>query len=104
MHPDYASTRHAEQLAARWNVPLRRVQHHHAHVAACMAEHRLAGPVLGLAWDGTGYGCDGTIWGGEACFARAAEFTPHCPLADLLAARRRSGHAPAAPLGPGHAL
>ena len=66
LHPDYASTRHAERLADRWDVPLVRVQHHHAHVAACMAEHRLEGPVLGLAWDGTGYGPDGTVWGGEA--------------------------------------
>ena len=74
LHPDYASTLHAEQLAARWKAPLRRVQHHHAHVAACMAEHRLAGPVLGLAWDGTGYGCDGTIWGGEALLCRGGEF------------------------------
>jgi hydrogenase maturation protein HypF len=66
LHPDYASTRHAEALAARWNIPLLRVQHHHAHVAACMAEHKLTGPVLGFSWDGTGYGMDGTIWGGEA--------------------------------------
>jgi hydrogenase maturation protein HypF len=65
LHPDYASTRLAEQLAARWNVPLVRVQHHHAHIAACMAEHRLQGPVLGFAWDGTGYGIDRTVWGGE---------------------------------------
>jgi hydrogenase maturation protein HypF len=65
LHPDYASTRHAESLAARWNVPLLRVQHHHAHVAACMAEHALTGPVLGFSWDGTGYGADGTVWGGE---------------------------------------
>jgi hydrogenase maturation protein HypF len=74
LHPDYASTLHAERLAARWNAPLRRVQHHHAHVAACMAEHRLEGPVLGLAWDGTGYGCDGTIWGGEALLCQGGEF------------------------------
>jgi hydrogenase maturation protein HypF len=70
LHPDYASTRHAEGLAAGWGVPLVRVQHHHAHVAACMAEHGLRGPVLGLAWDGTGYGPDGTVWGGEALLCR----------------------------------
>ena len=66
MHPDYASTRLAERLASRWRVPLKRVQHHHAHVAACMAEHDLSGPVLGFSWDGAGYGPDGTVWGGEA--------------------------------------
>jgi hydrogenase maturation protein HypF len=60
-HPDYASTRAAEASG----LPLVRVQHHVAHVAACMAEHGLAPPVLGIAWDGAGYGPDGTIWGGE---------------------------------------
>ena len=74
LHPDYASTRVAEELAARWNAPLAPVQHHHAHVAACMAEHRLAGPVLGLAWDGVGYGGDGTIWGGEALVCQGDTF------------------------------
>jgi hydrogenase maturation protein HypF len=74
LHPDYASTREAEVLAARWKAPCIRVQHHHAHVAACMAEHGLTGPVLGLAWDGTGYGPDGTVWGGEALVCRGAEF------------------------------
>jgi hydrogenase maturation protein HypF len=66
LHPDYASTRLAERLAAQWNIPLIRVQHHHAHGAACAAEQRLKGPVLALAWDGTGLGSDGTLWGGEA--------------------------------------
>jgi hydrogenase maturation protein HypF len=74
LHPDYASTRHAEQLAARWKAPLLAVQHHHAHVAACMAEHGLEGPVLGFSWDGTGYGSDGTIWGGEALLCEGAGF------------------------------
>jgi hydrogenase maturation protein HypF len=74
LHPDYASTRHAERLAAEWGVPLIRVQHHHAHVAACMAERRLEGPVLGLSWDGTGYGTDATVWGGEALECEGAEF------------------------------
>ena len=75
LHPDYASTQYAEQLAARWQVPLVRVQHHHAHVAAGMAEHGLAGPVLGLSWDGTGYGDDGTVWGGEALLCQGGQFT-----------------------------
>jgi hydrogenase maturation protein HypF len=62
LHPDYASTRYALKRPE----PLRvAVQHHHAHVASALAEHGLEGPVLGLAWDGTGYGTDGTAWGGE---------------------------------------
>jgi hydrogenase maturation protein HypF len=63
LHPDYASTGWAE----RSGLPLIRVQHHQAHVAACAAENNVEGPYLGVSWDGTGYGLDGTIWGGE-CF------------------------------------
>ena len=74
LHPDYASTRYAEELAGRFQVPIVRVQHHHAHVAACMAEHGLDGPVLGLSWDGTGYGPDHTIWGGEALVCQGGEY------------------------------
>ena len=61
LHPDYATSR----MAAEMGPPITGVQHHLAHVAACMAEHGISPPVLGVAWDGTGYGPDGTIWGGE---------------------------------------
>jgi len=68
-HPDYLSSRFAE----RDGLPVRRVQHHHAHVLACMGENDLTGEVLGVSWDGTGYGLDGTVWGGE--FLRVADTT-----------------------------
>lgn len=60
-HPDYASTRFARERSE----PVLGVQHHHAHFAACLAEHSLDGPALGVVWDGSGWGEDGTVWGGE---------------------------------------
>jgi len=71
LHPDYLSTRYAQETVAKEQSlgdsapgPVL-VQHHIAHVLACMAENELAPPVLGVSWDGTGYGPDGTVWGGE---------------------------------------
>jgi hydrogenase maturation protein HypF len=67
LHPDYLSTRYALRRSEENNLPIFRVQHHHAHIAACMADNGLDGShsVIGLAFDGTGYGEDGAIWGGE---------------------------------------
>jgi hydrogenase maturation protein HypF len=70
MHPDYLSTKFAAHLP----IPTHSVQHHWAHVAACMAENEIEPPALGVAWDGTGYGLDGTIWGGEFLLANDESF------------------------------
>lgn len=78
LHPDYPSTRYAREQ----HLPLVAVQHHHAHAVSCMAEHRLTGPVIAITLDGSGYGPDKTVWGGEVLVAgyhdytRAAHLTP----------------------------
>jgi hydrogenase maturation protein HypF len=74
LHPGYLSTQWAAEWAGERGLPLIGVQHHHAHIAGCMAEHGVEGPVIGLALDGTGYGLDGTIWGGEVLIATLADF------------------------------
>ncbi len=75
LHPDYLATRFAGDFAAgRADVPLVGVQHHHAHIASVMIENRVTDPVIGLALDGTGYGTDGKIWGGEFLVADLTGF------------------------------
>jgi hydrogenase maturation protein HypF len=65
LHPDYLSTQHADIVKNQLNIPVARIQHHHAHIASCMAEHGIDETVIGISMDGTGYGTDGNIWGSE---------------------------------------
>ncbi len=82
LHPDYYSTQLAGDMPAGCHIP---IQHHHAHIASVMAEHHLHEPVIGIAFDGSGYGADGTVWGGEfmiadrSCFTRVTHLA-HLPL------------------------
>jgi hydrogenase maturation protein HypF len=82
LHPDYASTAWAVAHAERYGAELVPVQHHHAHLASCLAGNGVTGTALGVVWDGAGYGADGTIWGGEflcgdaGSYRRAAHLLP----------------------------
>ena len=87
MHPDYLGTRYTLELGVDHKI---QVQHHHAHIVSCMAEHKLEGELIGLSFDGTGYGTDGAIWGGEILVAREHDF-------------ERAGHLAYVPL-PGSAM
>jgi hydrogenase maturation protein HypF len=95
MHPEYLATKYALELReARPELQLVQVQHHHAHIVSCLAENSAEGPVIGVSFDGTGYGPDGTIWGGEFLIADWRSFErvghlEHVPLPGGEAAIRR---------------
>lgn len=86
MHPLYFTTQFAEKYAAENDLPLMKVQHHHAHVASVMAENDLQGKVIGVSFDGTGYGTDGNIWGGEffLCEGAEAQRIAHLQYVDMI--------------------
>jgi len=74
MHPEYLSTKYALKEGIAQGLSLIPVQHHHAHIVSCLADNGVDGPVIGVAFDGTGYGTDGTIWGGEFLIADGGTF------------------------------
>jgi len=90
LHPDYLATKYALEVGAKDNLKTVPVQHHHAHIVSCMVENNTKGPVIGVALDGTGYGSDGTIWGGEFLLSELGGF-------------KRLGHLEYAPLVGGEA-
>jgi hydrogenase maturation protein HypF len=92
LHPEYLSTKYALDRAG--DHELIGVQHHHAHLAACLAEHGAVGPAVGAIFDGTGYGTDGTVWGGEVLYGDLAGFDRVGSLASV----RMPGGSPRRPM------
>jgi hydrogenase maturation protein HypF len=84
LHPDYPSTRYALELCADGRHDAVAVQHHHAHIASCLADNGVTGPVIGVAFDGVGLGTDGRAWGGEFLVADLAGFTRVAHLAEVV--------------------
>lgn len=84
LHPRYRSSGIAQELAEKGGIPLVKVQHHYAHILSCMAENDFTGPVIGVSFDGTGYGTDGTIWGGEIMIADTHGFKRAGSIAPFL--------------------
>lgn len=74
LHPDYLSTQYAEEIGAKKGLKVVKVQHHHAHIVSCMVENNIKEKVIGVAYDGTGYGDDGKIWGGEFLLCDLKEY------------------------------
>jgi len=74
MHPDYLATKYALEVGAKAGLKLAPVQHHHAHIVSCLVDNKVEGQVIGVAFDGTGYGTDGNIWGGEFLLADFSSF------------------------------
>jgi len=83
MHPLYRSSAIARTIAKERGIPLIEVQHHHAHIASVIAEHGLVKPVIGIACDGTGFGADGHIWGGEVMICQGSSFTRFSHLREI---------------------
>lgn len=85
LHPDYLSTKYGFSQSALLNLPLLKIQHHHAHLAACLADNNYVSekPVIGLIFDGTGYGTDGNIWGGEVLLGGYRAFDRRFHLAEV---------------------
>lgn len=74
LHPDYLSTQYAEEIGAKKGLKVVKIQHHHAHIVSCMTENNIKEKVIGVAYDGTGYGDDGKIWGGEFLLCDLKEY------------------------------